>query len=128
MKFTPVSDLKTATNVFRADLYHHKNCLESYLQKYERATAAPKHNRKYSKKRSLFSAESDAIDKLLKEGIGVPLSDLWDLINNEQEVVFENKEVKLFLMEHFGDSVHFRPSEQLNEYPECFYHNLTCPM
>ena len=52
--YTKVADLEDKQSVFEADLIYHKLCLELYLQKYMRATAATKGPKKSSGKRSLF--------------------------------------------------------------------------
>ena len=40
--------------------------------------------------------------------IGIPLSDVRDLINEKHgEEIISNKEVKLFMMEHFQDDIQF---------------------
>ena len=114
--YTRVADLEDERSVFGADLYYHKVCLVSYLQKYFRATATHKPNRKYSNKRCLFLAEVRTINDLITKGIGIPLSDIRDLINEKYgEEIISNKEVKLFMMEHFQDDIQFCQSEQRNE-------------
>ena len=114
--YTRVPDLEDERSVFGADLFYHKLCLESYLQKHMRATAAPKGPRKSSGKRSLFQSDVDVIRNLLQRGIGIPLSDIRDMINDKHGVeTISNKEVKLLLLEHFQDKIQFCESEQANE-------------
>ena len=72
--YTRVADLEDERSVFEADLFYHKLCLESYLQKYMRATAAPEGPKTSSGKRSFFQSEVDVIRNLLQWGIGILLS------------------------------------------------------
>ena len=84
--YTKVADLEDETGVFGADLYYHKTCLESYFQRYSRAkTSASKANRKGPKKRNLLLTEVDVITNLLNNNIGIPLSDIRDLINDKDK-------------------------------------------
>ena len=84
--YTKVADLEDETSVFGADLYYPKTCLESYFQRYSRAkTSSSKANRKGPKKRNLLLAEVDVITNLLNNDIGIPLSDIRDLINDKDE-------------------------------------------
>ena len=49
------------------------------------------------------------------KGIGIPLSDVSDLINEKHgEEIISNKEIKLFMMEHFQDDIQFCQPEQRN--------------
>ena len=113
--YTRVADLEDERSIFEADLYYHKVCLESYPQKYFRATATDKPERNHSKKRCLF-LEVRAISDLLTKGIGISLSDIRDIINEKYgEEISSNKEVKLFMIEHFQDAIKFCQSEHCNE-------------
>ena len=67
---------------FGADLFYHE-LLELYLQKYMRAIVATKGPKKLLGKRSLFQSEVDVIRNLLQRGIGTPLSDTRDMINDK---------------------------------------------
>ena len=88
-----MADLEDERSIFAADLYYHKVCLESHRQIYFRATAADKPERKHSKKR-LFLAEVIAASDLITKGIGIPLSDIRDIINEKYgEEITSNKEV-----------------------------------
>ena len=110
--YTRVPDLEDERSVFGVDLLYHKFCLELYLQKYMRAIAGTKGPKKLSGKRSLFQSEVDVIRNLLQRGIGIPLSDIRDMINGKHGVdTISNKEVKLFMLEHFQDKIQFCESE-----------------
>ena len=69
-----------------------------------------------SKKRFLFLAEVRAISDLITKGIGIPVSDIRNIINEKYgEEIISNKEVKLFMIEHFQDPIKFCQSEHRNE-------------
>ena len=49
-------------------------------------------------------------------GYGISLSEIRELINDKNgENFLSNEEIKLFLVESFGSSIQFRPSERKNE-------------
>ena len=80
------------------------------------ATAATKEPKKSSGKRSLFHSELDVIKNLLQPRIGIPLSDVRDMINVKHSVdKISNKKVKLSMLEHFQDKIQFCESEQANK-------------
>ena len=83
-----------------------------------RATAATEGPKKLSGKRSFSQSEVVVVMKnLLQQGIGIPLSNLRDMINDERGVdTVSNKEVKLFMLEHFQDKIQFCESEQANKF------------
>ena len=112
--YTRIADLQDDLRVFGADLYH-RACLPNYLNKYERALSEKKPPN-ISLKRQRFCDEVGAIRDLLDRGIGLPLSDIRDAINDKYDEDFiSNKGVKLYLTEHFQDDVQFCPSERRNE-------------
>ena len=99
--YTRVADLEDEQSAFGENLFYHKLYLESYLQKYMRATATTKGPKKSSGKRSLFQSEADVIRDLLQWGIGIPLCNIRYMINDKHRVnTISNKEVKLFMLEH----------------------------
>ena len=113
--YTKVADLEDEQSVFGEGLFYHKLCLESYLQKYMRATAATKGPKKSSGKKSLFQSEV-VIRNLLQQGIGIPLSNIRDMINDKHRVdTIPTKDVKLFMLEHFQGTIQFCESEQANK-------------
>ena len=112
--YTRVAGLENERSVLGIDLFYHKLCLESYLQKYMWATAATKGPKTSSGKSSLFQCEVDVIRNLLRRGIGIPLSDIRYIINDKHGVdTTSNKEVKLFMLEHLQDKIQFCESEQV---------------
>ena len=80
-----------------------------------RATAATKGPKKSSGKKSLFQSEV-VIRNLLQQGIGIPLSNIRDMINDKHRVdTIPTKDVKLFMLEHFQGTIQFCESEQANK-------------
>ena len=62
--------------------------------------------------------EKSSLEGLLKNGYGISLSEIRELINDKNgENFLSNKEIKLFLVELFGSSIQFCPSERKNETP-----------
>ena len=63
---------------------------------------------KVPKKRLLFQEELKAINELLEHDIGFPLSEIRDSnIEKNGEAVISNKEVKMYVMEYFGEKIQF---------------------
>ena len=52
---------------------------------------------------------------ILDEGKGLPLSDIRDMINTEEDSSFFNHEVKRFLVEEFGDEIKICEPEQKSQ-------------
>ena len=113
--YTRVADLENDKSVFGADLHYHRACLQNYINKYERALDEGKPPR-ISLKRQSFREELEAIKDLLDRGVGLPISDIRESINCKYgEEFISNKEVKLYLTEHFDTKIQFCPSERRNE-------------
>ena len=114
--FSRVADLESESRVFGADLMYHKLCLETYLRKYDRGVSSHKKERESSSKRLLFLQEVESIKELIDRGFGVPLSEIRDTLNEKYGDSFiSNKEVKLFVIEHFGEDIQFICSKRKNE-------------
>ena len=63
----------------------------------------------------LFLQEVESIKELIARGFGVPLSEIRDTLNEKYGDSFiSNKEVKLFVIEHFGDEIQFICSKRKN--------------
>ena len=100
--FVRVADLDSESRVFGADIYYHKVCLEGYLQKFDRISRPSIRTTKSSKKRLLFLEEVESIKELIDRGFGIVLSEVRDTINDKNgDDIISNKEVKLFLIEHW---------------------------
>ena len=73
----------------------------------------------------MFQSEVDVIRNLLQRGIGIPLFDIRDMINDKHGVyTISNKEVKLFILEHFQDKIQFFESEQASKFLLAFSSDL----
>ena len=106
--FSQVADLESESRVFGADVIYHKLCLETYLRKYDRSVSSHKKERESSSKRLLFLQEVESNKELIDRGFGVPLSEIRDKLNEKYGDSFiSNKEVKLFVIEHFGEEIQF---------------------
>ena len=106
-------------------MFYHKACLNTYIKKYERLDGEQQH-RKGSKKRELFEHELVWIQDLIDRDIGFHLSDARDAVNDGcGEDVMSNKEVKIFIADHFGENVQFCKSERQYESMLVFSSNLT---
>ena len=67
-------------------------------------------------KREEFLEEKSSLEGLLKNGYGISLSEILELINDKNgENFLSNKEIKLFLVESFGSSIQFCLPERQNE-------------
>ena len=67
-------------------------------------------------KSDFFVEELPAIEELIERGLGISLSDIRDVINEKHgENAMSNKEVKLFMLEHFQERINFQVPEQKNE-------------
>ena len=79
--FTRTCDLQDINNVFGADLYCHKNCINSYILKHVRALKKVNSQEEFptvSKKEVVFDNLVSEIDTDLRKGIGYLLSNIRD--------------------------------------------------
>ena len=78
--------------MFGADLYYHKLCMEAHLGKFARQinpdSGACNQDRQQSSKREAFLEEESSLEGLLKNGYGISLSEIRDLINDKNEENF----------------------------------------
>ena len=65
-------DLQDVHSVFGADLFCHKRCIKSHLQKYDRHTNKEKDSPSVSKKVEVFQNTVSEVDAVLKKGEGFP--------------------------------------------------------
>ena len=73
----------------------------------------------------MFQRGVDVIKNLFQRGIGKPLADIRDMINDKRGVdTISNKEVKLFMLEHFEDKIQFCESEKANKSLRAFSSDL----
>ena len=105
-------DLQDASKCFGADLYYHRSCLPSYINKYHRAKT---NNIIKPTKRDTFILYIDFLQTMFDAGTAISLSDIRDMINDESYINIINFEVKNFLTEHCPEEIQFCPSERANE-------------
>ena len=105
-------NLQDASKVFGADLYYHRTCLPSYINKYHRAnTKKETSNIIKPTKRDTFILCIDFLQTIFDAGSAISLSKIRDKINDESNINIVNSEVKNYLTEHFAEKVQFCPSE-----------------
>ena len=66
-------------------------------------------------KQNIFKHQSQMIRIVLDQGKGLSLTEIRDMINNEQESNLLNKYIKCLLLEEFGDNIKFCNPEKKNE-------------
>ena len=102
--YTRVADVEDEESIFAADIVYHVSCMSTYLKKYERSVETATVMPRLSRKRELFKKETDNLSHILDQGTGISLSEIRDNINDKcGEPIITNKEVKLYLVEHFLD-------------------------
>ena len=109
---TTKCDLQDINDVLGADLYCHKNCINSYILKHVRALKKLNSQDEFptvSKKEVVFGNLVSEIDTDLRKGIWYPLSDIRDqcnqLLGTVDQTVFTNEELKVLLINHYGKNV-----------------------
>ena len=130
--FTRTCDLQDINIVFGADLYCHKNCINSYILKHVRALKKVNSQEKFptvSKKEVVFDNLVSEIDTDLRKGIGYPLSDIRDqcnqLLGTVDQTVFTSKEQKVLLINHYGENVSFSSSHNPSKSSPVFLCNIS---
>ncbi len=126
--FVRTSDLQDKAAVFGSDLYCHHKCSNHYYHDYERKMKLQSLNHKHTVKANAFKMLMKEITPELQKGIGFKLSSLRDTLNSnmkEVEYSFKNREVKLFLMQHFKSKIAFSQSTSANKSDMVFMANIT---
>ena len=105
--FTRICDLEDPNSIFAADLFYHKNCFPNYIAKYN-SDKVESENQKTKEtvigKREIFKTYVELITKILNQGRGIKISDIRDMINNENlETDMKSIELKAFLEEEISD-------------------------
>lgn len=111
--YTRTSDLQDTSAVSGADLYYHKECIRNYIRRGEAATSfGVSLDTKGVQKISYF-------DKLVKEiDPGLNITKCYDLSylsgccnkmceNEKVDISFTNRDVKMYLMNKYGEEVSF---------------------
>ena len=104
--FTRVCDLQDPCSVFGADVYYHKSCMTTYLSKYDKRDSDSKP--KLSEKMLAWNQITKDLEHGLKSGKGYELSGIRDRLNIINEKCnFRNKDVKICLINQFGNNIDF---------------------
>ena len=108
--------------MYGADLLYHHSCLSSYIQKHKRALQAQEKGSHYLKttKRHIFENYKEFIKAIIDSGSGISLSDIRDMLNEKEEFVFNNYEIKTFLISAFTDEIQFSNYDKVNEWQIVF--------
>ena len=110
--FTRTCDIQDPTHAFGADLYYHNECMIKYLYQHE---SQSKVSTPYpSEKQLVWNEIAPELEKGFREGNGYDLSAIRDKLNSKNDkCCFENRDVKVFLIHHFGDAIDFSyPSDK----------------
>ena len=117
--YTRICDLEDPDSIFAADLFYHKNCFPNYIAKYNTAKAEsenPKSKETVKGKRETFKTYVELITKILNQGRGIAISDVRDMINNDNpETDMKKNELKAFLEEEFQTNIQFCLSDSKNK-------------
>ena len=117
--FTRICDLEDPNSIFAADLFYHKNCFPNYITKYNTAKAESENQKTKETvigKREIFKTSVELITKILNQGRGMAISNIRDMINNENpETDIKSNELKAFLEEEFQTNIEFCLSESKNK-------------
>ena len=115
--YTCICDLENDENMYGADLLYYHSCLSSYIQKHKRALQAQEKGSHYLKttKRHIFENYKEFIKEIIDSGSGISLYDVRDMLNEKEEFVFNNSEMKTFLISAFTDEIQFSNSDQVNK-------------
>ena len=120
--FTRIVTLENRGRMFAADVYCHKTCLNRYIAKWERqSTKVPIdlevtfEKDKQNQKRDIFKQHVAFIQSVIDQGKGLAISDIRDMINQENASDLTNKEIKSFLIDELGDTILFCQPERKNQ-------------
>ena len=117
--YTRICDLEDPDSIFAADLFYHKNCFPNYIAKYNTAKAKsenPQTKETVKGKPETFKTYVELITKILNQGRGIAISDIRDMINNDNpEIDMKNNELKAFLEEEFQTNIQFCLSDSKNK-------------
>ena len=109
--FTRIFNLIDESSIIAADLYCHKSYISGYKVKFKN-NMDDKLVSKQPKKRDIFSKYITFIKPIFENGNCISLSELRDMLNQNDELVFNNFEIKLFITELFGGSIQMCYSER----------------
>ena len=107
--FSRICDLQDEHAVFGADLYYHRHCMTSYLQRFEKISLSTEQSPELNSKQRAWADIAPELEVGLKGGTGYELSAIRDRLNGlvDVEHQFRNRDVKVFLLRHFGSNIDF---------------------
>ena len=113
--YTRISDLKTVQDIFSADLRYHS--FNKYLHKYNyaRNPRGTENIEQEKSKRHYFNKYVQFLENIIEQGRGITLSEVRDLIKEEEGVDIFTNEIKLFIKETFGDRIQFCVAERKHQ-------------
>ena len=112
--FTRTCDLQDPHSVFGADLYYHRECMTKYMYQYD--TRAKDMVPKLTSKQLAWNQVVPELEQGLNSGKGYDLSVIRDHLNSIDALCkFRNRDVKIFLMNQFGDEINFTYPESMSK-------------
>ena len=115
--YTCMCHLEDPNSIFAVDFFYHRNCFPEYIFKYKTA-------KKESQNLIKDKETEDLITGILNKGRDISISDLCDMINDDNpEIDMKNNKLKALMEEKFGNNIQFCLSESKNK-SVCIF--LTC--
>ncbi len=122
-------DLQDPYAIFGADLYYHSNCLRHYLDKYEKDLTREAQSSKSMKRRELFERFIKEVEPDMKSGTAYTLTHLKEkcsaLITADLDISFSNRDIRMLLIDRFGEDVSFCKPKAANQSASVFLNNIT---
>lgn len=113
--------MKTEQDIWANDVLYHKNCLKKYMRRYRYKCSLVLNALEKAEERlevdTRVASVFDALSSELNSGYGISLSHITGLINDglEEHLKMKNRNVKVLLSKHFGESVCFTIPAQRNK-------------
>ncbi len=117
--YVKICDLPDCESIFGADILYHADCLRGYIRAYEKALT--QNEVQQSPKRKIFIDVIALNDGVFQRGNGISLSLIRDECNlqlwNQKNVVsdFNNREVRMLLVDRYGDKMSFSNPKEANK-------------
>jgi hypothetical protein len=119
--FVRCADLTTPEHIFAADIYCHKTCFIQYVHPPSQSETIQ--NPPVTAKHELFMSALVHLDPLIKDGYGFTVTEIKEFMLSYSEndnTELYNRDVKKFLLDHYGEKIRFCPSHRANESEFCF--------
>lgn len=126
--YTRTCDLQDIHSVFGADLLCHKNCIRSYIRRYEKDTECSDAQQEVPPKIKVFHELIASVDANLLKGVGYALSDIRDMANvlgSEVECTFSNREIRILLCHHYKGNLSISFPREANKSGMVFLKDTT---